>query len=249
MPIICWILTAAALTISGAFINRWRGGWNINVLGIERHGIKRAITAVIPTLSLLIPFYDFVDCWVWLVCYLSFLIAGIAPGWGSWFFIGRSETSWDHNSDAFWAEWISYLRFGPKWIPSNHGLDKERLEELLSRYNIIMSPEGEARPKEWRIRMEYFAMCIRGLSITVPVALILYFYFFFDANINLWQLIFIAPIGYSLGQCYSIGHEINLKKLPEFLRASTKLGEFLTGGLIFGLNLFTMSSFVASFIK
>lgn len=237
-----------SLTISGGFLNRWRGGWQISWLKITNHQFKRVLVCFVPTISLLLPFHGMIHWWLWPICYLSFFIIGILPGWGSWFFIGRSEDAWKHNADAIWAEWISYLVYGPKWIPSNHGLSPEELKKLTDRFNIIMSPTGEVRPLEWRIKMEKFAMSIRGLGITIPVALILSIYFYFIKDIILWQTIFIMPVGYLMGFCYSIGFKLDLTKFPSWLSITSNVGEFLTGSLIFGAGIFLTSSFCSLFV-
>jgi hypothetical protein len=96
--------------------------------------------------------------------------------------------------------------------------------------------------------MEKFAMSIRGLGITVPVALILSIYFYFIKDIILWQTIFIAPVGYLMGFCYSIGFKLDLTKFPSWLSITSNVGEFLTGSLIFGAGIFLTSTLCSLFV-
>lgn len=232
------------LTISGAFINRWRGGWEISWIKIESHQIKRLVVCIIPTLSLLLPFYDVADWYIWPICYLLFLIIGIVPGWGSWFFIGRDKDSWKHNEDAFWVEPICFLFYGYKWIPADKkDLSDKELNNIKGRFNYRNSPTGEVRPLQWRIKMEKLAMSIRGLGITIPVSIFLLFYF------DCYSFIIIAPVGYLMGCCYAIGFYLDLNRFPSWLSITTNVGEFLTGGLIFGAGIFLTSSIASLFLN
>jgi len=246
---IIFILQFLAFTISCAFANRWRGGWEVSWLKINNHQIKRITVAVLGTAALLTPLASMIHWCIWLSCFLSLLILGLVMGWGSWFFVGRSEDSWKHNPDAFYVEYITYWIFGAKWIPANHGLSPEELAKLTSRFNLKLSPNMSIRPMDWRIKMEKTAMAIRGLGITVPVSLILFFYFKMHYDINHYQFFIIAPIGYLMGFCYDIGFHLNLKKFPSWLSITTNVGEFLTGGLIFGAGLFLASSICANSLQ
>jgi len=244
-----YILYCGLLTITGAFLNRWRGGWQIDWLKIDNHGIKRLIVCFIPTISLLLPFKDMIEWWLWIVSYLSFLIIGILPGWGSWFFVGRAKDSWKHNKDAIWVEYITYWVYGPKWIPKTHNLTIPEYFNLKARFNLIDSPTGKVRPLDWRIKMEKFGMSIRGLGISIPPVIILISYFYYFYDVIFYQSILLLPIGYLMGWCYNIGHEINTKKFPNWLSSSTNIGEFLTGGLIFGFLINSISVLTYYLIK
>lgn len=236
------------LSILGGLLNRWRGGWEIRYLDKIPHQVRRLIVCLIPTIALLLPFRDCVSWWVWPISYFLFLIIGLIPGWGSWFFIGRAPDSWKHNSDAFWAEFISYLVYGPKWIPFKNDLTIEELSKLRDRYDVEYSPTRKIRPIEWRIKMERFAMNVRGLGFTVPQALLLYFYFFYAHDVLLWSVIFIAPLGYLMGYLYEVGFFLNMKKFPSWLNMTTNLGEFLTGFIILGGGMYALSTLARSFL-
>lgn len=242
------ILVFLSLTLVGGFLNRWRGGWQISWLKITDHGFKRILVCFVPMIALCLPFKDYIPWWTWVVSYLLFLIIGLIPGWGSWFFIGRAEDSWKHNADAFWAEWISYLVYGAKWIPKNHGLLEDEYKKLKSRFNLKDSPDGNVRPLDWRIKMERFAMNIRGLGFTVPASLFLFITLLLMHHKCIWQLFFVFPLGFLMGYLYEIGFFINTKKLPNWLEMSTNIGEFLTGSIILGGGLFILSLHASQYI-
>lgn len=249
--------------VIGGILNRWRGGFEfkspnkfLTMIDNLPHQVKRAVMTLLMTCALLLP--QDVSYLVWLLCFASIFVLGFVCGWGSWFFIGRASETWKHNQDAIWAEYISYWVYGPKWIPNPSGLPTEeeaaQLKKLsnvesvteaalLKRFNIIKSPTGEIRPLLWRVKMEKFAMCIRGLGFTLPVSLILLVNSSIVGSTNLSYLI-IAPLGYSLGYLYeawfflpkSIGD-----KIPNGCGStSTQLGEILTG-VIFSGGMYVLS--------
>ena len=242
------ILIGLILFIVGGFLNRWRGGWEISWLKISDHGFKRILVCIVPMVALCLPFKDYISWWVWIVSYLLFLIIGLIPGWGSWFFIGRDKDSWKHNTDAFWAEWISYLVYGPKYIPADHGLSDSEYKELKSRFNLKDSPDKSVRCLDWRVKMERFAMNIRGLGFTVPTSIFLYFYLLLTLHQCVWQVFLIAPLGYLMGHLYEVGFFIDTGKLPNWLSIPTNIGEFLTGSIILGGGLYYLSLFASSFL-
>lgn len=239
--IILYILLSGIL---GGLLNRARGGWAYDSGYKISHGILRLILALFMTCCLYFPYWlnnhfnsnDYI--WfagVWLSSFLSLL-----SGWGSWFSIGRELTSYRHNRDWILSEWLSYLRYGPKWIPSQN--NKVRFEEdqhLVKRFNYELSPEGFIRPNKWRRDMELFAMNIRGLTFTTLPTLV----FSIHLNLNLYYLFFIIPTGYIFGHLYEIGYKFDFDKFPDWIKGNTHIGEILSGSTIMSSFLLVFSYF------
>jgi len=232
----------------GGLWNRLRGGGqeSISYKPLQKlsHGVKRIILALLITISFYLPYYlllrvdplnSFIDLAWFMVTFLVSWIIGLLPGWGSWFFVGRAEDSWSHNPDAIWVEWISYLKYGAKWIPSNWAtkISVDDYAALKKRFNLVDSPAGDVRPLHWRIEMEKFSMGIRGLGFSVPGPLVVSLHMFFVYDLNVfWMLPFIFPTGYAMSWCYDKINHLNRDRWPAWLQGNTQLGELLTGATV-----------------
>lgn len=228
-------------SVIGGFLNRLRGGLAYDLgFGIP-HGIMRIIVSLFSTVCLYFPFwqvhaFNSID-YIWFTgVFLAAFAIGIIPGWGSWFKIGRNPNSYKHNRDWILSEYLSYLRYGPKWAIFNPHKPNHDETHFLHRFNIIPSPTGQIRPFKWRVKMERFAMNVRGLNFTVAAPLVFAAHLYFQYDYKLFGLLFLLPTGYLMGYLYEVRYFIK-RDLPSWFNGSTQLGEFLCGASI-------MSSFL-----
>jgi hypothetical protein len=249
------ILIAILLGIIGGLWNRIRGGWskhmNNRFMASLTHGTRRIFMALITTISLYLPVYliagfnpvsSFVDLSWFIGVWLVALIVGLLPGWGSWFLIGRHPNSYKHNQDALLGEVIAFLFYGHKWVPTYHNLSDKSYKKLVSRFNIIPSPNGSIRPVEWRKKYERLAMMIRGLYITIPSPTIFAFHMFREYGYELCWIALVFPMGLLMGLCYECGWWFYRDKLPKFMQGTTEIGEILAGATIMSSLLFAGST-------
>jgi hypothetical protein len=238
------VASGIALSITGGLWNRIRGGWSKHMenkfMASLTHGFRRVIMALITTLCLYVPFFLLKDNSFFTVnfgwfmgVWITALIVGLLPGWGSWFMIGRDLNSYKHNKDAYLGELIPYLVYGCKWVPEYHQLSYDKFIKLIGRFNIVASPTGSVRPIEWRKKYERLAMAIRGLYITVPAPLVFALHMYFEFGLDLWLISLVFPAGLLMALCYEMGWWIdNDDFLPKFMRSTTEFGEVLAGGTI-----------------
>lgn len=247
MTILTVLFTSIGLAMFGGLWNRLRGGGqeSITYKPLQKldHQTKRAIMALVMTSCYYLPLcivlkIDLIlnesNSLYFAAIFTSCFVFALSSGWGSWFYIGRAQDVWKHDANAFWVEWAAYLRYGKKWIPANWNLfisEKEYLT-LKKRFNLMDSPTGEIRPFKWRRDMEYFAMCVRGLGITMPASSIFAAQLYFEHGIILWSLPLIWASGWLMGWCYEKMFYLDSSKWPRGLQMSTQLGEFLTGAIV-----------------
>ena len=244
------------LAIIGGLLNRFRGGWydRFKYLKNIPHGVWRIVVASFSTFCLYLPlwqeynFFTIGDCLWLLLVFASFLVLGLTQGWGSWFTIGRTENSYNHNRDWILSEWLAFKVYGAKWIPWSHcGVFPRGDRTLLSRFNCVKSPTSQPRPFEWRRNMELFAMNIRGLNITLPASLFFALHLYFSFDIKAYLLIPLAASGYLFGYIYELGFKFNTSKLPKAFQGNTQLGEFISGATLMSSFLFIGSWVVLNF--
>ena len=245
------ILYTLLSVIIGGLFNRLRGGWLYD-LGLPLPKIVlRSCVALFSTACLYLPFwlnhaFNSTD-YLWAGgVFLCFLMFGLIPGWGSWFSIGREETSYRHNRDWILSEVLTRIIYGKKWVPSKEvttyadyapvpetyrTVKFPEDEHLLKRFNYMLSPTGYIRDAKWRRNMEFTAMNIRGLNITVP-AMIVYAIHLKPYINNDYIVGIIMASGYCFGNIYELGHKIDISKLPNWARYSTAFGEIISGATI-----------------
>ena len=129
---------------------------------------------------------------------------------------------------------------GKHWIPRNKKTIRQ--DSWLGRYTIEQSPTSFERDEDWCIMYNYFAMSLRGLGFGLIVTLI----FCYLKEFNASMILFLA-LSSLMGIFYYIWHDLksNNIKLPKFIDGSTKLGEFLYGGIILGGGLYFCAFLVA----
>lgn len=178
----------------GGYLNRWRGGGEQllpqthRFIKISILGLWYTVPFILITQNPLILFYIWI-CTSWI---------SHIRGWGDYFDIGRSDKNYG-NSENLWIDYILYKLFGPKWIPKEDYLVKNRFDR-------IPSPTGKVRPNKWRYIRDLMGMRLRGLYYSLPLSFVL-----------IWHIssfyILLAPLGLWLGSIYDLGWKININKI------------------------------------
>jgi len=234
------------VTISCAFLNRWRGGW-FDKFQFKNKIVEKIVTSQTfsRTLITLICCYSiffnlgFPSILEALAIFLLVLYFSLVAGWGTWFSI-KGTDGWKHNVDAFWVEILMTWISGKHWIPK--GEKTVRSDSWLGRFTIEKSPNGRVRSQDWYLFYNFFAMSLRGLGFGAVIT----FIFCYLEQPHPSMILFCA-ISYMMGLCYYIWYDLKESgvNFPSFLDGNTKLGEFLYGGLILGGGLYFCSFLVS----
>lgn len=238
-------LNLVSVTLACAFLNRWRGGW-FDEFHFKNKFLKKIVTSqtlsriLITSICCFSIFFNlgFPSILEATIIFFLVLYFSLVAGWGTWFDI-KSTQAWKHNVDAFWVELIMPKIMGKHWVPRNK--ETIRQHSWLGRYTIEQSPTSFERDESWCIMYNYFAMSLRGLGFGLIVTFIFCYLKEFNASI-----ILLLALSSLMGIFYYIWHDLkaNNIKLPEFINGSTKLGEFLWGGITLGGGLYFCSFLV-----
>jgi hypothetical protein len=255
MMIYLYIILAG---LAGGVLNRLRGGWFVDAINRKTNFFKKRksleekvgqtlkiLMSLFTAVCIYLPFwyiggsFDKYD-WIWFVCvWAAALGFGLAPGWGSWYHVGRDKDSVLHNEDWILSEWISFSIYGFKWLPPFNRVNTKvniiQYRELSQRFNIVESPTTKIRPFEWRRDMELLAMNIRGLNFMVaPMIFIIHMYISY--GLVEWYSIFFflmfVHCCFKFGHMYERGYYINTEDFPYFLKGNTHFGEVISGSTI-----------------
>lgn len=177
VEIVFLILAAFTAVLSGV-ANKIRGGW----YGLEMGG--RPLTALVMTIpfaftmfnsSVIIPFG--IPFFAPILFMFAAIWFGFIHGWGSYFANGNFFTSFSDKPEVGWIDRVLYWMYGPKWIPSDWQdttkyYTKDRTLDSMLRYDNIISPTGKIRDHDWSRKRAITGMYLRGLHLSVPIALV-----------------------------------------------------------------------------
>ena len=252
LPTICLIGSGVILSILTGIMNRLRGGALNDCLTRRKAGVRvsHTITRALVTILTLTAFYlplkynTGIDLLTWpsliytLCAFLSFFIFGLCSGWGSYFDLGLNKRGYVNHREVLWIDYILFKLFGQIWIPKRGSFHKTQFEmdnDLRiegEKFDIVVSPTGEERPKSWREKRDFIGMCLRGLQFYVPLCIIIYYQMKLCYNIEYPSLFYIIPFGLLFGPIYKMSQSLTFIK-GKYIDHYTSKAEVITGSMLF----------------